>query len=707
MLELYIVNIVHKNQLNFSVFILLFCFLLPSCGGDGKSNVQTQTTSLSITISGLPNTIPANVVVSGPGGFSQTITSSATFNDLASGNYEIDAQTVTGDVFQYAANAEPQTLSVVTGQTPNVEVNYLVEDSLIEGEITGFGSVFVNGIELNTDNSVISTDDSDDDSESILGIGMRVRIVAKLNQDRLSGIASFISYRAHIEGPVTLINLAESELVVLGQIIKVDELSYFVGTSFESLLVGDFVEVSAIESADGLLATRIKLVPAAESEFRLRGTVSLLDETLQQFNIGDLIVDYSQADVDGQLANEALVRISSDIGVINSAFVAEQVEVLVPLMEGEPANIEGLITRFGNNQDFDIDGLPVMANNTTMYQNGDANELGLNVRVRVFGRRNEGQVVIASQIRFLHPVIVEVKGEIDGIDLQANSVQLLGSNVLTDSDTRFIDHSDAHIRQFSLADLSIGDRVEIRASEIESDDFSLLARQLIRLDNDDDAVTELSGDVLTIDRPMFSIQQTIMTVNAFTQFEGAEDNDLTMTQFFDQLAIGQKLKISGQLQTDGRVLAIKAEFESKEENNNGRVKFTGIIDTFANSKSFTVNGHAVTTNEDTRFEWGNENNLALNAQVKIKGKSDQNRIIAADKVEFDKGKSCQTSLEGTVESIELGNQIIVNGVTVAYSAQTEFEDGTSDDIVIGVDLEVIGCVNDAGYIIADKIQFKN
>jgi len=283
----------------------------------------------------------------------------------------------------------------------------------------------------------------------------------------------------------------------------------------------------------------------------------------------------------------------------------------------------------------------------------------------------------------------------------------LGSNVLTDSDTRFIDHSDAHIRQFSLADLSIGDRVEIRASEIESDDFSLLARQLIRLDNDDDAVTELSGDVLTIDRPMFSIQQTIMTVNAFTQFEGAEDNDLTMTQFFDQLAIGQKLKISGQLQTDGRVLAIKAEFESKEENNNGRVKFTGIIDTFANSKSFTVNGHAVTTNEDTRFEWGNENNLALNAQVKIKGKSDQNRIIAADKVEFDKGKSCQTSLEGTVESIELGNQIIVNGVTVAYSAQTEFEDGTSDDIVIGVDLEVIGCVNDAGYIIADKIQFKN
>ena len=87
--------------------------------------------------------------------------------------------------------------------------------------------------------------------------------------------------------------------------------------------------------------------------------------------------------------------------------------------------------------------------------------------------------------------------------------------------------------------------------------------------------------------------------------------------------------------------------------------------------------------------------------------SNQNRIIAADKVEFGKGKTCQTSLEGSIESIEQGNHIIVNGITVLYSAQTEFEDGTSDDIVIGVNVEVIGCVNDAGYIIADKIEFEN
>lgn len=575
---------------------------------------------------------------------------------------------------------------------------------MIEGEITGFGSVLVNGIELDTDNSVISTDDSEDVNESMLGVGMQVRVIAKLAQHRQNGIASFISFHAHIAGPVTLINLAESELVILGQVIKVDELTYFVNTSFDSLQVGDFIEVSAVESVDGLLATRIKLVPAAESEFRMRGTVSLLNETLQQFNIGDLLVDYSQAVVEGQLANDALVRISNDTGVIDSVFIAEQVKVIEPLLQGEPANIAGFITRFRTHQDFDINDRPVMTNNMTMYQNGNANELGLNVRVRVFGRHNEGGVIDASQIRFLHPIIVEVTGDIEAIDLQASSVQLAGTSVLTDSNTRFIDHSQAHIRQFSLADLSIGDRVEIKASELDSENPSLLARQLKRLEHDDDALTELSGNVNAIGRPTFSIQQTIIMTSTLTKFEGPEDNVLTSEQFFNLLAVGQKIKILGKSQANGRVLAIEAEFESEQGNN--RVELTGIIDSFDNATSFTVNGHAVTTTEQTRFRWGNENNLAMHAQVKIKGVSNQNRIIVANKVEFEKDKSCQTSLEGTIESIELGNHIIVNGVTIVYFAQTAFENGTSMDIALGVDIEVIGCVNDAGYIIADKIEFK-
>lgn len=699
-------NIVNNYQAYPSVFMMLLCFFLVSCDSDGSSK-RVQVTTLSVTVEGLPSTLPANVLVSGPDGFSETITSSETFRDIAAGTYQINAQPVAADIFQYLPNAESQTLAVVTGQSLDIDVNYVIEDALIEGEITGFGSVFVNGIELDTDSSMISTDDNDNDSESGLSVGMRVRVVARLGQDRESGIASFISYRAHIEGPVTLINLPESELVILGQVVNVDELTYFEGTAFDSLQIGDFVEVSAVESTDGLLATRIELVPAAESEYRLRGVVSSLDETLQEFTIGDLLVDYSQADIEGLLVNEAVVRISSDVGVINSVFVAEQVEVLVPLMEGKPENITGFITRFRSHQDFDVDGRPIMTNNTTMYQNRNANEMGLNVRVQLLGRRNEGDVIVASQIRFLHPVIVEVEGDIETIDLQTNSMQLLGNNILTDNNTRFVDHSDAHIRQFSLADLGIGDRVEIKASELESESFTLLARQLVRLNTDNEALTELSGEVMAIDQEMIRIQQTNIIVSAMTRFENAQYKVQTRQQFFNQLTTGNKLRVWGQLQADGKLLAIEVEIENEDDSN--WVELSGIIDTLdttdmLGSKSFTVNGHAVTTSEQTRFLWGNENNISVNAQVKIKGESNQNRVIMANKVEFDKDKSCQSSLEGTVDELVLTNHIIVNGVTVVFSAQTDFEGGTSDDIAIGVNIEVIGCVNDAGYIIADAIK---
>lgn len=173
-------NISHNYHLKYSFFILFICAFLMSCNGDGNSEVQNQSATLTFNVSGLPTTVPANISVSGPNNFSETITSTTTFTDLAAGSYQVNSQAVTDSVFQYSSDPELQTLSIVSGQSRNVEVIYSVENSLIEGEITGFGSVFVNGIELDTNNSVISTDDSDDVSESMLGVGMPVRVIAKL-----------------------------------------------------------------------------------------------------------------------------------------------------------------------------------------------------------------------------------------------------------------------------------------------------------------------------------------------------------------------------------------------------------------------------------------------------------------------------------------------------------------------------------------------
>ena len=50
------------------------------------------------------------------------------------------------------------------------------------GTITGFGSVFINGVEYETDSSEISTDDNDNASESDLQVGMIVSLTGSVNR---------------------------------------------------------------------------------------------------------------------------------------------------------------------------------------------------------------------------------------------------------------------------------------------------------------------------------------------------------------------------------------------------------------------------------------------------------------------------------------------------------------------------------------------
>lgn len=49
-----------------------------SCNGDGDNNVQNQRTTLTLNVTGLPATVLANILVSGPNNLSETITSTTT-----------------------------------------------------------------------------------------------------------------------------------------------------------------------------------------------------------------------------------------------------------------------------------------------------------------------------------------------------------------------------------------------------------------------------------------------------------------------------------------------------------------------------------------------------------------------------------------------------------------------------------------------------
>jgi hypothetical protein len=99
-----------------------------SNGSPGSAFVTYSTPmgSLAITITGVGTNNSANVTVTGPGGYNQSVTNSKTLTGLAPGDYTIEAQNVTASCGSIAYTASPttQTAPVVASNTTDASVTY-------------------------------------------------------------------------------------------------------------------------------------------------------------------------------------------------------------------------------------------------------------------------------------------------------------------------------------------------------------------------------------------------------------------------------------------------------------------------------------------------------------------------------------------------------------------------------------------------------
>jgi hypothetical protein len=108
-----------------ALLIAPVAWLLASCSGsEGPSEPQpAQYGSLLVTITGLPNGVPAGVTVTGPGNFSRTVSATTTLTQLAAGNYTITAADVTHDGSTYSGAPASRSYDVAAGAavtTPTV-----------------------------------------------------------------------------------------------------------------------------------------------------------------------------------------------------------------------------------------------------------------------------------------------------------------------------------------------------------------------------------------------------------------------------------------------------------------------------------------------------------------------------------------------------------------------------------------------------------
>ena len=107
---------------HFLITLLSFLLFLAACSTQATPE---KTTSLTLTITGLPKDVQANVQVSGPNKFSTKLNASETLSDLEEGAYLVSVQSIETNGELYLPILPVRNVIVDANQTSEVSISYV------------------------------------------------------------------------------------------------------------------------------------------------------------------------------------------------------------------------------------------------------------------------------------------------------------------------------------------------------------------------------------------------------------------------------------------------------------------------------------------------------------------------------------------------------------------------------------------------------
>lgn len=393
----------------------------------------------------------------------------------------------------------------------------------VVGVITGFGSVYVNGVEYETSGASVSMDGSAA-AETDLRVGMVVTLSGTVNADGTTGTATQVVFNDELEGVVLGNGIAAGSttgaLNVMGQNVTVTATTQFASdvaaiTAPDLIVAGNVVEVSGYADGSGnIVATRIEVKQAtlAGETIEVKGVVSALDSGAMTFALGGLTVDYSAASVPANLADGLYVEVKSTSAPVAAgpAYVlaASEVEVEgdgqygVEGDDGDEVQVQGVVTAIDTSA-----GTLTVNGQTVLIQSDDAEDLALLAALQV------GDLV-QLEAHFANGVLVadgieneveqeggiEIHATVEAVDAAARTVTLLGQTINLTNTTLISDARDENgsvpEHYFSVADVAVGDYVEVNAYlDVDS---HLVAVEFERDDDHSAGVVELKGSVTSV-----------------------------------------------------------------------------------------------------------------------------------------------------------------------------------------------------------------
>lgn len=365
----------------------------------------------------------------------------------------------------------------------------------------------------------------------------------------------------------------------------------------------------------------------------------------------------------------------------------------MPATQGR-AFTQGTITGFGsvivNGIRFDESAAQVIDDDGRAHDRNEL-KLGMNVEVESSPIDRRSMSAKASRVRFGAAIV----GPVSAISAGTTPKTLTVLDQIVDiSATTVFDKSLVN----GLDSINVGDVLEVHAL-FDTATGHYLAKRIEP--EPGAAVFKLRGIVANLDPNV----QTFMIGGALIDFSGVMAADLPKN-----FANGMKVRV--RLQTarnaGGAWDAISIRAEEREHENEDEAEVRGIITEFTSLASFSVNGLQVDAS-NAAFRDGTAG-IQLGANVEIEG-AIVNGVLVATEVELEDENEDRNRIElhGAISALDTQARIfVVRGVTVHYSATTEFKDGVEARLANGGQVEVKGSLGTDGTTVeASRIEFES
>ena len=285
------------------------------------------------------------------------------------------------------------------------------------GTVTGFGSIFVNGIRYE-DNGARLVDD--DGTVKVLGtddnplkVGMVVEVTGSVDDSGTVRSATQIAYGAGIKGPVTAVDVAAGTFDVFGITVRTTTTTVYDNFGgVATLAPGNVVEVHGQPDTSGRIvatyvereAASVAAFVAGDGEYRLRGAVVGLSGSSPSYTFalrGVAIRTGATTDFDGAPTDGVSVSVRlNPTQQGDGSYLAERLKVRTASYDdllGSRRRSRGLRQRLCRRcQRFPGRGLPGTAGAGVVYEDGVAADLKNGIRVEAKGSIDNGVLVVTK-----------------------------------------------------------------------------------------------------------------------------------------------------------------------------------------------------------------------------------------------------------------------------------------------------------------------